>query len=137
MGKYPQPDQRCHKCHKILPETRHFDGVECGCGVIYKNFEGKWSPMIRDMSDIGSTPVIQQSVQNLLGDLNKKPKLDDNERKLVGGYKLVIALLEENKELRDRLQIDPGGSDKIDELEQCIQFLRHEIESLKKGDKTD
>lgn len=29
-----------------------------------------------------------------------------------------------------RLQIDPGGSDKIDELEQALQFLRHSIEVL-------
>lgn len=32
---------------------------------------------------------------------------------------------------QDRLQIDPGGSDKIDELEQAAQFLRHTIERLK------
>lgn len=33
----------------------------------------------------------------------------------------------EIKRLRDRLQFDPGGSDKIDELEQCIEFLRHDL----------
>jgi hypothetical protein len=29
------------------------------------------------------------------------------------------------KELEERLQFDPGGSDKIDELEQANQFMRH------------
>jgi len=30
-------------------------------------------------------------------------------------------------QLRDRLQFDPGGSDKIDELEQAMEFLRHDV----------
>ena len=33
--------------------------------------------------------------------------------------------------LRERLQFDPGGSDKIDELEQALQFTRHEVDVLK------
>lgn len=51
---------------------------------------------------------------------------------LVMNYEL---LAEENKKLRDRLQFDPGGSDKIDELEQCIQFLRHDIKTLTAANK--
>lgn len=43
----------------------------------------------------------------------------------------INKLVQDNTRYRDRLQIDPGGSDKIDELRQATQFLRHEIESLK------
>jgi hypothetical protein len=39
---------------------------------------------------------------------------------------------EERDRYRDRLQFDPGGSDKIDELEQSIQFKDHEIECLER-----
>ena len=35
---------------------------------------------------------------------------------------------EERDRYYDRLEFDPGGSDKIDELEQSIQFLRHDLE---------
>ena len=40
--------------------------------------------------------------------------------------------LDEVARLRERLQFDPGGSDKIDELEQALQFSQHEVECLKK-----
>lgn len=36
---------------------------------------------------------------------------------------------------RERLQIDPGGSDKIDELESALDFARHTIEQLSNRDK--
>lgn len=39
----------------------------------------------------------------------------------------------ENQRLRERLQIDPGGSDKVDELEQALQFARNDIEQLRKA----
>jgi len=34
------------------------------------------------------------------------------------------------QELEDRLQISPYGDDKIDELESCIEHLRHQIQCL-------
>lgn len=37
----------------------------------------------------------------------------------------------EVKRLRERLQIDPGGSDKIDELEQALQFSEAALNNLK------
>jgi hypothetical protein len=46
------------------------------------------------------------------------------------GYTESCPYRGEVERLRERLQFDPGGSDKIDELEQCIQFLRHRIETL-------
>jgi hypothetical protein len=39
----------------------------------------------------------------------------------------INELVQENTRYRDRLQIDPGGSDKIDELQQAVQFLRQPI----------
>jgi|GEM_PF-5778010 len=45
----------------------------------------------------------------------------------------VERLTAENTELKrykKRLEIDPGGSDKIDELEQALQFIRHRCECL-------
>lgn len=39
----------------------------------------------------------------------------------------LAAAKEENERLRDRLQFDPGGSDKIDELEQALDFCRHDL----------
>ena len=30
--------------------------------------------------------------------------------------------------LRERLQFDPGGSDKIDELEDAVKYLRNDVE---------
>jgi hypothetical protein len=39
---------------------------------------------------------------------------------------------EENEKFRARLQIDPGGSDKIDELEEAMNHLRFQYEELKK-----
>jgi hypothetical protein len=40
--------------------------------------------------------------------------------------------IEERNRYLKRLQIDPGGSDKIDELETAMSFLRQEIADLKK-----
>lgn len=37
-------------------------------------------------------------------------------------------LQREVNELRERLQFDPGGSDKVDELEQALQFVKHDHE---------
>jgi SMC interacting uncharacterized protein involved in chromosome segregation len=34
-------------------------------------------------------------------------------------------------EMADRLEVDPGGSDKIDELEEAMRHLRHDISCLK------
>lgn len=41
---------------------------------------------------------------------------------------VIHRLRREQDELRDRLQFDPGGSDKIDELEQAAQFRQHQFE---------
>jgi hypothetical protein len=52
-------------------------------------------------------------------------------RKIYSG-RTEYALIEATNEiarLRERLQIDPGGSDKIDELEMCADFLRHRLRS--------
>jgi hypothetical protein len=38
-----------------------------------------------------------------------------------------MRLESERDELRKRLQFDPGGSDKIDELEMALQFSRHNV----------
>lgn len=40
----------------------------------------------------------------------------------------INRLVRENTRYKDRLQIDPGGSDKIDEQRQAIDFLRHDLE---------
>lgn len=42
----------------------------------------------------------------------------------------ITELKKRIKEYEDRLQFDPGGSDKIDELEQALQFAKHSIEML-------
>ena len=39
----------------------------------------------------------------------------------------LAAVKKEVKRLRERLQISPFGDDKIDELEQAVQFVQHEI----------
>ncbi len=44
----------------------------------------------------------------------------------------LLLLNNEVKRLRDRLQFDPGGSDKIDELEQALEFSQHKIECLER-----
>lgn len=44
-------------------------------------------------------------------------------------------LKSENARLRNRLQIDPGGSDKIDELEQAMEFLRHDRDLIDETNK--
>ena len=41
----------------------------------------------------------------------------------------INKLVRENTRYKDRLQIDPGGSDKIDELRQSNDFLRHRAET--------
>lgn len=41
----------------------------------------------------------------------------------------INRLVRENIRYKDRLQIDPGGSDKIDELQQSNDFLRHRAET--------
>lgn len=41
----------------------------------------------------------------------------------------INKLVRENIRHKDRLQIDPGGSDKIDELQQSNDFLRHRAET--------
>ncbi len=41
----------------------------------------------------------------------------------------INRLVRENTRYKDRLQIDPGGSDKIDELQQSNDFLRHRAET--------
>ena len=46
------------------------------------------------------------------------------------GCEEALRALVEVKTLRDRLQFDPGGSDRIDELEQAVQFLRFGSETL-------
>jgi len=43
----------------------------------------------------------------------------------------INRLVQDNTRYRNRLQIDLGGSDRIDELQQSTEFLRHEIEHLK------
>lgn len=48
----------------------------------------------------------------------------------------VRRLVEERNTLRERLQIDPGGSDRIDELEQAALMLRTEIDLLKRREPT-
>lgn len=42
----------------------------------------------------------------------------------------INSLVEDNTRYRDRLQIDPGGSDKIDELRTAQDFMQHDIEML-------
>lgn len=53
-------------------------------------------------------------------------------------YNRVLALLDERDDLQrelarrvTRLEIDPSGSDKIDELEQALLFTKHERDALK------
>ena len=41
----------------------------------------------------------------------------------------INRLVRDNTRYRDRLQIDPGGSDNIDELQDAAQFLRHRVET--------
>lgn len=43
---------------------------------------------------------------------------------------MIEELQEENQKLKDRLQISPQGDDKIDELEQVIEFLRFELDNI-------
>lgn len=42
----------------------------------------------------------------------------------------VKALQAEVKRLEDRVQVDPGGSDRIDELEEHVMYLRHDVQTL-------
>jgi hypothetical protein len=49
-----------------------------------------------------------------------------------GLFEIVTAVRERDK-YRDRLQIDPGGSDKIDELEESIGFLRFQIRNMEQA----
>lgn len=44
----------------------------------------------------------------------------------------INKLVSENRRYKDRLQIDPGGSDKIDELHQLTDFLKHNLEMAEK-----
>lgn len=67
-----------------------------------------------------------EEARRALGD-EDAPFIDDAIRKIK--YERD-QLKKENKCYRERLQFDPGGSDKIDELEQAMQFLRHDRDCL-------
>ena len=58
-------------------------------------------------------------------------ELSDNLSDIYGFMLTAQGTIEEIKRLRDRLEFSPYGDDKIDELETCIDFLRHEIEQWK------
>ena len=56
----------------------------------------------------------------------------DNLKDILNFVRMCEGIVEENNQYRERLEISPYGDDKIDEQETCIQFLRHEIDSLRK-----
>ena len=72
-------------------------------------------------------------------DMNERPEnfraricLVDGKQCEGQGTDTLCDMCDERSRYRERLQIDPGGSDKIDELEQALTLSRHTIDTLRR-----
>jgi chromosome segregation ATPase len=104
---------------------------------------------IRSDSEMGRMPYVPTNRALIVAMRNALPGLLDEVERLrdeAGGWLEAQDEIEqarddaeiaaddlraENERLRERLQFDPGGSDKIDELEQALQFTQAENERLR------
>ena len=63
---------------------------------------------------------------------NDTDTLKENMENIKNYFHCVRYLIEDHNRYRERLQFDPGGSDKIDELESAIELLRFDLEGWKR-----
>lgn len=109
---------------KLVDRLRNPDTTYTAQKLTIKNQEERISKLTK----------IVQAVTEIVGPEDPKELIEKlkewNDTITLSKRKLAI-LNKTIKEYRDRLQFDPGGSDKIDELEQALQFKQHDLNCTK------
>lgn len=128
--------EKCPDCGKAYLVDPYKQGPFCTCtkaifeSMNYAKRQADLTKGVRFLNKYSQAMNLQVHWAKEL--IALRVKQNDHDRAVVAFHRSIGKLLEENQKLRERLNADPGGTDRIDELEQMVARLGEKLEEAEK-----